>query len=108
MLGVRVPPGLPASPVHGRQAAWIGDRGLRGVDSMIGFIEKIRVFFTNIVEFIKDTRKELRNVSFPSRQELASTTVVVIVCVFFFGAFLAVVDWVVSRMMGYLLAKLAS
>jgi preprotein translocase subunit SecE len=108
MLGVRVPPGLPASPVHGRQTAWIGDRGLRGVDSMIGFLEKIKVFFKNIVEFIKDTRKELRNVSFPSRQELASTTVVVIACVFFFGAYLAVVDFCVQKVMSFVLAKLAS
>jgi preprotein translocase subunit SecE len=72
------------------------------------FAQKVKDFFGNIIEFIKDTRKELRNVSFPSRRELASTTVVVIVCVFFFGAFLAVVDWIVSHVMVFVLAKLAS
>ena len=75
---------------------------------MNAFIEKTKQFFKNIIEFIKDTRKELRNVSFPSRRELASTTVVVIVTVFFFGAFLAIVDWCVSRVMVFVLAKLSS
>jgi preprotein translocase SecE subunit len=75
---------------------------------MTGFFQKIKDFFTNTIEFIKDTRKELRNVSFPNRRELASTTVVVIVCVFFFGAFLAIVDWVVGHVMQYVLAKLSS
>ena len=75
---------------------------------MSGFLLKIRDFFINVIEFIKDTRKELRNVSFPNRRELASTTLVVIVCVFFFGAFLAVVDWCVSRVMVFVLAKLSS
>jgi preprotein translocase subunit SecE len=75
---------------------------------MIGFLQKIKDFFLNTIEFIKDTRKELRNVSFPTRRELASTTVVVIVCIFFFGAFLAVVDWCVNRVMVFVLAKLSS
>jgi preprotein translocase subunit SecE len=90
------------------QLARIGSDGFRGVNSMSGFLQKIRDFFRNIIEFIKDTRKELRNVSFPNRRELASTTLVVIVCVFFFGAFLAVVDWCVSRVMIYVLAKLST
>lgn len=75
---------------------------------MTGFLQKIKDFFKNIIEFIVLTRKELRNVSFPSRRELASTTLVVIVCVFFFGAFLAVVDMVVRRVMEFVLAKLAA
>jgi len=89
-------------------AARIGGDGSGGAESMTGFLQKIKDFFINVIEFIKDTRKELRNVSFPNRRELASTTLVVIVCVFFFGAFLAVVDWCVSRVMVFVLAKLSS
>ena len=77
-------------------------------DSMGNFLEKIRVFFRNIIEFIKDTKKELKNVSWPNRHELVSTTVVVIVCVFFFGTFLWLVDIVVARAMSFMLSKLSS
>ncbi len=55
---------------------------------MTGFFQKIKDFFKGIVEFMRDTRKELHNVSWPGRRELVSTTVVVIVAVFFFGFFL--------------------
>ncbi|MBZ5499265.1 MAG: preprotein translocase subunit SecE [Acidobacteriia bacterium] len=72
------------------------------------FLQKTRDFFRNVLEFIKETRKELKNVSWPNRRELVSTTVVVIVTVFFFGAFLAVVDFLVGHLMAAVLAKLAS
>ena len=75
---------------------------------MGGFLQKVKDFFRNILEFIKDTRKELRNVSWPNRQELLSTTVVVIVTVFFFGTFLFLVDAAVGRAMGFVLRQLAS
>jgi preprotein translocase subunit SecE len=72
------------------------------------FLQKTKDFFKNIIEFITDTRKELKNVSWPNRRELVSTTVVVIVTVFFFGVFLAVVDWCVSRVVIFVLAKISS
>ncbi|MGA2260946.1 MAG: preprotein translocase subunit SecE [Acidobacteriota bacterium] len=75
---------------------------------MNGFLQKTKDFFKNIIEFITDTRKELKNVSWPNRRELVSTTVVVIVTVFFFGVFLAVVDYFVSRVVIFVLAKLSS
>lgn len=75
---------------------------------MNGFLQKTKDFFKNIIEFITDTRKELKNVSWPNRRELVSTTVVVIVTVFFFGVFLAVVDYCVSRVVIFVLAKLSS
>jgi len=66
------------------------------------FIEKLKSFFKSAFEFLKDTRKELNNVSWPSRRELTGTTLVVIVAVFFFGFFLYVVDVVVSTGMNYI------
>jgi len=59
------------------------------------FIQKVRDVFKSSVEFLQDTRKELRNVSWPSRREVTGTTLVVIAAVFFFGFFLFVVDVVV-------------
>jgi preprotein translocase SecE subunit len=74
---------------------------------MTGFFQKIKDFFKGIVEFLRDTRKELHNVSWPGRRELVSTTVVVIVAVFFFGFFLWAVDLVVSPTMNYVINRLS-
>ena len=58
---------------------------------------KLKASFRSAWEFLTDTRKEMKNVSWPSRQELAGTTLVVIVAVFFFGFFLFVVDLIVNN-----------
>jgi len=65
------------------------------------FFQKVKASFVSSIEFIKDTRKELNNVSWPSRRELTGTTLVVIVAVFFFGFFLYVVDIIVNSGMTY-------
>ena len=39
----------------------------------------------------------MKQVTWPSREEVISTTTVVIATVAFFGVFLAVVDWLVQR-----------
>ena len=56
-----------------------------------------------IIDFVKETKKELYNVSWPGRREVISTTGVVIVAVFFFGFFLFLVDFLISNGMGYIL-----
>jgi preprotein translocase subunit SecE len=73
----------------------------------MGFIQKSREGFRSFIEFVKDTRKELNNVSWPNRRELVSTTIVVIVSVFFFGFFLALVDLLVSPAMRFVIARLS-
>ena len=66
---------------------------------MKDFLEKIRKSFRNKIGFIKDTRKELNNVSWPSWREVRGTTIVVIISVFFFGFFVPIfrgdVKWTV-------------
>ena len=52
-------------------------------------------------EFLHDVRIEMRQVTWPSREDVISTTGVVIATVFFFGLFLAVVDWLVQRGVAY-------
>ncbi len=69
---------------------------------MKDFFSKVGEWFRNIVEFLKDTRKELKNVSWPARREVTGTTIVVIVAVFFFGFFLFVADIVVQFGMNHL------
>jgi len=70
------------------------------------FLRKIKDSFRNIIEFVKDTRKELNNVSWPTRRELVSTTMVVIVAVFFFGFFLWAVDFLVSNVMDFVFKRI--
>ena len=67
------------------------------------FFEKLRNSFRNTIDFLKDTRKELNNVSWPGKREVTGTTIVVIAAVFFFGFFLFVVDIIVQNGMDYLL-----
>jgi preprotein translocase subunit SecE len=47
-------------------------------------------------EFLHDVRVEMKQVTWPSREDVISTTGVVIATVFFFGVFLAAVDWLVQ------------
>jgi preprotein translocase SecE subunit len=60
------------------------------------FLSKVKQTFRNLIEFLTDTRKELKNVAWPSRREVTGTTLVVIAAVFFFGFFLFVVDAIVQ------------
>jgi preprotein translocase subunit SecE len=71
------------------------------------FLEKIKNAFRSSVEFLKETRKELNNVSWPGRRELTGTTMVVLVAVFFFGFFLYIVDLVVNAGMTALFHRAA-
>jgi preprotein translocase subunit SecE len=66
------------------------------------FWQKVVGVFRNTIEFIKETRKELNNVSWPARRELTGTTMVVIVAVFFFGFFLYVIDRIIGFGITYL------
>ena len=80
--------------------------GTKAVDKKHGaknFFEPVKKRYRKIVDFLKDTRKELYNVSWPGRKEVIGTTIVVIVAVFFFGFFLFLVDFLVSNGMSYIL-----
>ncbi len=49
------------------------------------------------MDFLRDVRTEMRHVTTPSRKEVQSTTVVVIICVFLFAAFFWIVDMAIGR-----------
>jgi len=54
--------------------------------------EKIKEWADSTKQFYLDVRSEMKKVSWPGRQEVVSTTLVVIVAVLFFGAYLGIVD----------------
>jgi preprotein translocase subunit SecE len=59
--------------------------------------EKISDWSQRTKQFYVDVRGELRKVSWPARQEVFGTTVVVVVAVFFFGFYLGLVDYILSN-----------
>jgi len=65
--------------------------------------EKIQEWWNTTKQFYADVRSEMRKVSWPSRQEVTSTALIVIVAVLFFGAYLGVV---VDGLLGYGIRKL--
>ena len=63
--------------------------------------EKITGTFADTRTFLQETRVEMKKVTWPSREDVISTTTVVVATVAFFGIFLAVVDWLVQRGVTY-------
>ena len=61
-----------------------------------GVGEKITGTFHDMRDFLHETRVEMKQVTWPSREDVVATTGVVIATVFFFGVFLAAVDWLVQ------------
>jgi preprotein translocase subunit SecE len=58
--------------------------------------ESIKTWTQNAKQFYLDVRSEMKKVSWPSRQEVVGTTVVVIAAVFFFGFYLGLVDYLLG------------
>jgi len=61
--------------------------------------DKVR-WYKRFGNFLKDVRAELKKVTWPSRAEVTSTTIVVIVATIFFGFYLFVMDIVFSWLIG--------
>ena len=66
-----------------------------------GVGEKVTGTVQNTQEFLHEVRVEMKQVTWPSRDDVVSTTGVVIVTVFFFGVFLWLVDMGVQNVVQY-------
>ena len=77
MLGVRIPPGLPIL--------------------FMNPVEKIKEWSGKSKQFYLDVRSEMKKVSWPGRQEVVGTTIVVVIAVFFFGVYLGLVDFLLQQ-----------
>jgi preprotein translocase subunit SecE len=58
--------------------------------------EKIKDWAQRTKQFYSDVRSEMKKVSWPARQEVVGTTVVVVIAVFFFGFYLGLVDYILG------------
>ena len=60
-------------------------------------IQQLKTLPTRLSEFLKDVRSEMRKVISPSRAEVQSTTMVVLITVFVFAAYFWLVDTIIGR-----------
>ena len=58
--------------------------------------DKVKDWAQSGKQFYTDVRSEMKKVSWPARQEVMGTTVVVVVAVFFFGSYLGLVDYLLA------------
>jgi preprotein translocase subunit SecE len=71
-------------------------------------VEKVKDWTQRSKQFYSDVRSEMKKVSWPSRQEVTGTTVVVIVAVFFFGFYLGLVDIILAQALDWVLRYFGS
>ena len=66
--------------------------------------QKVR-WYKRFFNFLKEVRAEVKKVSWPTRNEVYSTTLVVIIAMFFFGFYLyfmdAVFSWVLLKIQAF-------
>lgn len=65
------------------------ERGLSGPRT--GLVDRLS-------QFIRDVRSELKRVSWPSAKEVKNTTIITLIAVIFFAAYLFTVDQALARM----------
>ena len=70
-----------------------------------GVGERVTGTIANTREFLHDVRVEMKQVTWPSREDVISTTWVVIATVAFFGVFLEIVDKLVQLGVAYVLKR---
>ena len=71
-----------------------------------GFTGQIKSWPERIKNFYNDVRVEMKKVTTPSRKEVQSTTMVVIITVFLFGAYFWLVDTILGKSLDLLYHRL--
>jgi len=73
-----------------------------------GVVAQVKSWPQKIKTFYNDVRVEMKKVTTPSRKEVQSTTVVVIITVFLFGAYFWLVDTAIGHSLDVLLRKMVN
>jgi len=56
-----------------------------------------------IVQFVRETRQELKKVTWPTREELVGSTIVVIITMLIMAVFIGMIDFVLSILVRFLI-----
>ena len=73
----------------------------------VNAMDRLKTGPARLSEFLTDVRAEMKKVITPSREQVKNTTIVVIVTVFIFAAYFAVVDFIVGHSVDLLFKHLA-
>ena len=65
--------------------------------------EKVKVVIEKITQFIKEAKVELKKVTWPSPKQTMASTAVVIIIVFIVSIYLGIVDFVLAKLVKYIL-----
>jgi preprotein translocase subunit SecE len=61
------------------------------------FVERLRQWPVDVKNYLEELQAEMRKVTWPSRKSVRATTLVVILTVFLFAAYFAVIDTIIAR-----------
>jgi preprotein translocase subunit SecE len=61
-------------------------------------LAKIQEFFASIPRFLSEVKAEMKKVSFPSREEVVGTTIVVLVTSVIFAVYLWLADLIIVQL----------
>jgi preprotein translocase subunit SecE len=71
-------------------------------------VTKVKAWPQRAKSFYNDVRTEMRKVTTPSRKEVQGTTTVVIITVFLFGIYFAVIDKLLGLSLDHLIKSLTN
>ena len=66
---------------------------------------RIRKWFTGLLAYLADVRREMKDVSFPAWREIRSTTITVMIIVLAVAAYVYVVDQICIRLLDQMLLQ---
>ena len=65
--------------------------------------EKVKVTIEKIIQFLKDAKVELKKVTWPTPKQTLASTAVVIIIVFIVSIYLGIVDFVLAKLVKFVL-----
>jgi preprotein translocase subunit SecE len=65
--------------------------------------EKVKVIIQNVTQFLKDAKVELKKVTWPTPKQTMASTAVVIIIVFIVSIYLGIVDFVLAKLVKFVL-----
>jgi len=65
--------------------------------------EKVKVIIQNVTQFLKDAKVELKKVTWPTPKQTMASTAVVIIIVFIVAIYLGIVDFVLAKLVKFVL-----
>jgi len=65
--------------------------------------EKVKVIIQNVTQFLKEAKVELKKVTWPTPKQTMASTSVVIIIVFIVAIYLGIVDFVLAKLVKFVL-----